>query len=168
MLRILDAHFLCRWHFIQQFVFCWSLNIEHYLICICFNYSCTKLRKNCFLQIRSISFLGLEGLKMNKYVLCNIHYEIAKWNAKNIRLSLVSYWVTDKNDKVQSHIEYSTVKSIEIVLRGIPPSPLFDGGLHLGTISLDHTVCVHYYLEVQANSKKNCTKKPMLFLASLG
>ena len=27
----------------------------------------------------------------------------------------------------------------------------------------------HYHLEVQANSKKNCTKKkPMLFLASMG
>ena len=27
---------------------------------------------------------------------------------------------------------------------------------------------IHYHLEVQANPKKNCTKKPMLFLASIG
>ena len=26
----------------------------------------------------------------------------------------------------------------------------------------------HYHLQVQANPQKNCTKKPMLFLASLG
>ena len=26
----------------------------------------------------------------------------------------------------------------------------------------------HYHLQVQANSKKKCTKKPMLFLASMG
>ena len=26
----------------------------------------------------------------------------------------------------------------------------------------------HYHLQVQANSKKNCTKKPMLFLVSMG
>ena len=26
----------------------------------------------------------------------------------------------------------------------------------------------HYHLQVEANSKKNCTKKPMLFLAALG
>ena len=26
----------------------------------------------------------------------------------------------------------------------------------------------HYHLQVEANSKKNCTKKPMLFLASMG
>ena len=27
---------------------------------------------------------------------------------------------------------------------------------------------IHYHLQVQANSKKKCTKKPMLFLASMG
>ena len=26
----------------------------------------------------------------------------------------------------------------------------------------------HYHLQVQANPKRNCTKKPMLFLASMG
>ena len=30
------------------------------------------------------------------------------------------------------------------------------------------TNVLHYHLQVQANSKKNCTKKPMLFLASMG
>ena len=33
---------------------------------------------------------------------------------------------------------------------------------------LDIFVPLHYHLEVQANPKKNATKKPMIFLGSMG
>ena len=33
---------------------------------------------------------------------------------------------------------------------------------------VQHAQPIHYNLEVQANPKKNGTKKPMLFLASMG
>ena len=33
---------------------------------------------------------------------------------------------------------------------------------------VQHAQPIHYNLEVQANTKKNGTKKPMLFLASMG
>ena len=38
----------------------------------------------------------------------------------------------------------------------------------LTTLLKTDCLYVHYHLQVQANQKKNCTKKPMLFLASMG